>query len=158
MRFRLQCFDRPAYRVQIMASFETDNADRVDLWDQYRHLVDLFRFYLDLIIKANIFYSAVAGGIISYVLSHMGPGEGSYIRFTLYIPILISVGFSLLSFIGFFQSVELHRSIQSIGKNLKLRQVTHSTLLPWVTMIIFMFHFFLAITLIWFLATMTRPS
>jgi len=38
-----------------------EKTDQVDLWDQYIVLVELFKFYLDLIIKANVFYSAVSG-------------------------------------------------------------------------------------------------
>jgi hypothetical protein len=40
------------------------------LWKQYQQNVDLYKFYLDLLIKFNVFYYAVTGAIISFVLAH----------------------------------------------------------------------------------------
>ena len=36
------------------------------LWRQYSLHVDLYKFYLDLAIKINVFYYAVTGAILAY--------------------------------------------------------------------------------------------
>lgn len=68
--------------------------DRELLWKQYSQNVDLYKFYMDLVIKINVFYYAVTGAILSYYFSHL---EVANIRFSLLLPILMSVAFA-----GFF--------------------------------------------------------
>jgi hypothetical protein len=38
------------------------------LWRQYALSVDLYKFYMDLVVKFNVFYYAVTGAILSFFL------------------------------------------------------------------------------------------
>jgi hypothetical protein len=63
-------------------------ADSADLlWKQYSLHVDLYKFYLDLVIKVNVFYYAITGAIVSYYFQHSGDGIS---RFGLLLPICFS--------------------------------------------------------------------
>jgi hypothetical protein len=65
------------------------------LWKQYQQNVDLFKFYMDLLIKFNVFFYAVTGAIISFVLAHSS--EHDLLRYALLLPLIMSVAFA-----GFF--------------------------------------------------------
>ena len=65
------------------------------LWKQYQQNVELFKFYLDLLVKFNVFFYAVTGAIVAFVLAHVG--ESSILRLALLLPMIMSVAFA-----GFF--------------------------------------------------------
>ena len=65
------------------------------LWKQYELHVGLYKFYLDLAIKVNIFYYAVTGAILSFYFSHVHEGAA---RLSLVLPALMSVAFAWLFF------------------------------------------------------------
>jgi hypothetical protein len=64
------------------------------LWKQYHQNIELYKFYMDLVIKFNIFYYAVTGAIISFFFKN---STISNVKYSLLFPIIISV-----SFAGFF--------------------------------------------------------
>ena len=68
--------------------------DRDLLWKQYQLNIDLYRSYLELVLKVNLFYYAITGAIVSFYFAH---AADSLIRFALVLPLVMSVAFS-----GFF--------------------------------------------------------
>ena len=110
-------------------------------WDQYCQLVDLFRFYLDLIIKVNLFFAAIVGGIVGYVASGGTP-------LLLALPLLISLFFLVQSAIGFFQSRELHQSVKVLAKAMDLKQQVHSSLLVLAALVSIGLHTLISGTLV----------
>lgn len=65
------------------------------LWRQYQQNIDLYKFYMDLTIKFNVFFYAVTGAIVSFALAQHDGND--LIRFSLLLPLVMS-----LSFAGFF--------------------------------------------------------
>ena len=65
------------------------------LWRQYQQNVDLYKFYMDLTVKFNVFFYAVTGAIVSFVLAQHNGND--LIRFSLLLPLVMS-----LCFAGFF--------------------------------------------------------
>lgn len=65
------------------------------LWRQYQQNIDLYRFYMEQTIKFNVFFYAVTGAIISYVLTHSN--DHALVQYALLLPLVMSVFFS-----GFF--------------------------------------------------------
>lgn len=64
------------------------------LWHQYKLHIDLYKHYLELVIKFNLFYYAVTGAILSFYFSNP---TMPFIGYSLLFPILLS-----LFFAGFF--------------------------------------------------------
>jgi hypothetical protein len=71
---------------------------RHDLWRQYQIHVDLYRHYLELTLKLNIFFYAVAGAIASFCLSR--PFPAGPIRYALLLPALLAIGLAAVCFYG----------------------------------------------------------
>lgn len=67
------------------------------LWKQYQLNVDLYKHYLDLVVKFNLFYYAVTGAILSFYFSKP---EIPMLKYSLLFPILLSVGFGGFFFYG----------------------------------------------------------
>jgi hypothetical protein len=66
------------------------------LWKQYELHLDLYKHYLELALKFNIFYYAVTGAVLSFYFSNAADvGMKRYLL--LVFPVLLSFGFG-----GFF--------------------------------------------------------
>ncbi len=63
-------------------------------WENYKLHVDLYRSYLDLALKLNLFYYAITGAILSFYFSHQ---TDPLIRYSLILPLVMSIAFA-----GFF--------------------------------------------------------
>jgi len=67
------------------------------LWRQYSQHTELYKFYLSLIIKVNIFFYGITGAILSYYFTHINQG---YICLSLILPILLSFIFAFIFIYG----------------------------------------------------------
>jgi len=65
--------------------------DRELDWNNYNMGVNLYRSYLDLVIKINLFYYAITGAIVSYYFAHSNNG---LVKYSLLLPILMSILFA----------------------------------------------------------------
>lgn len=75
----------------------TNNVDKEFLWRQYQINIDLYKHYLELTLKFNVFYYAVTGAILSFYFSQ---SDINLIRFALLLPIVMSIGFGIFFFYG----------------------------------------------------------
>ena len=62
-------------------------------WNDFKQNVELHRSYLDIAIKLNMFYYAITGAILSFYFTHNNIPMAKY---TLGLPILLSIGLSIL--------------------------------------------------------------
>jgi hypothetical protein len=69
------------------------------LWRQYSQSVDLYKFYMDLAVKFNVFYYAVTGAILSFYFAHPGIPDAKY---ALLLPIIMSAAFAAFFVYGAF--------------------------------------------------------
>lgn len=56
--------------------------------------VELYKFYMDLTVKFNVFYYAVTGAILSFYFANQNIDD---VKYSLLLPILMSIAFA-----GFF--------------------------------------------------------
>jgi hypothetical protein len=88
------------------------------LWKQYQQNIDLYKFYMDLLVKFNIFYYAVTGGIVSFYFSHIDIDK---IGYSLLLPILMSICFSGFFIYGAYLMKYLREEVFEIGNKLNLK-------------------------------------
>jgi hypothetical protein len=85
--------------------------DKTELsWNDYKLSVDLHHSYLELAIKLNLFYYAITGAILSFYFTHP---QTPYAKFALGLPILLSIGLSIL----FFWSAKLASNLRNHIRN-----------------------------------------
>jgi hypothetical protein len=63
------------------------------LWKQIEKDIELYKFYLELLLKSAVFVFAITGGIVSYFFSNEGK---PLMTLSLFIPILMNLGFFLI--------------------------------------------------------------
>lgn len=73
----------------------TTPSDLEVLWRNYALHVDLYKQYLDLTLRFNIFYYAITGAMLSFFFTNQDKG---IVKYLLLFPMLMSMFFSLLSF------------------------------------------------------------
>jgi len=69
-----------------------DQQDRDHLWREFELHVSLHRHHLDLVLRFNIFYYAITGAILSFVLTRKGV---PFARHALLFPVLMSLVYAL---------------------------------------------------------------
>lgn len=68
------------------------------LWRQYDMHNQLYKGYLELVVRLNVFYYAITGAILSFYFAHAG--ESELIRWSLLLPFLMSVALAGFFFYG----------------------------------------------------------
>ena len=86
----------------------SNEPDKELLWKQYSLHVDLYKHYLDMVLKFNVFYYAATGAILSFFFSKT---EVSQIKYSLLFPIIMSLCFAILFLYG---TVQLRISRQDL--------------------------------------------
>ena len=71
--------------------------DKDSLWKQNQLHIDLYKHYLELVVKFNVFYYAVTGAILSFYFSKT---DVPLIKYSLLFPIILSLGFGGFFFYG----------------------------------------------------------
>lgn len=73
--------------------------DRVELlWRQYEMNNQLYKGYLDLVVRLNVFYYAITGAILSFYFSHVP--ENGLTRWSLLLPFVMSIALASFFFYG----------------------------------------------------------
>jgi len=88
-------------------------------WRQYELATDLLKSYTDMILKLNIFYYAVTGGIVSFYFAK-APAIGPQLRWSLAIPIIMSVLLATLCWISLSYVDNMKTVLDSGVKELQL--------------------------------------
>ena len=88
------------------------------LWRQYNQAVELYKYYVDIVIKVNVFFYAVTGAILSFVVANLK--EPTY-KLAVLLPFAMSVGFAIVSIYGACLVPALRREIYACRDALKLK-------------------------------------
>ena len=65
------------------------------LWKQYNLNVGLYRGYLELVVKMNVFYYAVTGAILSYYFAHAAE---PLVKWSLLLPLAMSLALHIFPY------------------------------------------------------------
>src|SRR5579885_2220431 len=71
--------------------------DNDTLWKQYSLYVDLYKFYMEITVKINLFYYGITGAILSFYFTHPAT---PFVKLALGLPILMSVVLAGIFFYG----------------------------------------------------------
>ncbi len=97
--------------------------DHEDLWKEYDYHIDLYKFYLEMALKANGFFYAILGAIFSFVLTRGIPAASvKLIVVSLLIPILMSLAFAWTFIRGAKLSEQVRWTINVIKSQLKIER------------------------------------
>lgn len=71
--------------------------DRGASWKKLEKDLDLYKFYLDILLKAAAFILGITGAVTSYYFAH---AREKYIVYSLILPFIINIGFLLICSFG----------------------------------------------------------
>jgi hypothetical protein len=103
-------------------------ASRETHWNLYVLYVDLYKHYMELVLKFNVFHYAITGAIVSFYFA--AKGGIPLIRYSLFLPFAMSVSLVVLFGWGALLVVpETRREVLKIGEKLGFTVVTEFTIL-----------------------------
>ena len=97
------------------------------LWSQYSKLIDLYKFYLDITLKANILYYVITGGILTFIFS--GKGTDKFVIFSLLLPIGMGLLLSYIFWRGKILYGDIEKAIEILKKQIGLIAVPKTVIL-----------------------------
>jgi hypothetical protein len=84
--------------MSVKANTSTPRSIPQDIaWKQYELQIGIFKEYLNLVLKFNVFYYAATGALISYFFTK---SQVSWMKYSLLFPVLMSIGFAVLFLYG----------------------------------------------------------
>jgi hypothetical protein len=96
------------------------------LWKQYGVFVDLFRFYLDTMLKANIWFYSITGAILTYYFKN---AQDPLLKYSLVLPMILGLGFGIMCLYGSIQANDTRKKLIYIRDELKLPGMPHVQIL-----------------------------
>lgn len=88
------------------------------LWHQYSQNVELFKYYLKLVVEFNVFFYGITGAVVSYYLAH---ASEHYMRHALLLPFAMSALFAGFFIYGAILVPHLRREVFAIRDKLGLQ-------------------------------------
>jgi hypothetical protein len=98
-------------------------------WQEYEYLGDLYKFYLDLLIKAVVAFFAIVGGVLTLVLANVN--EKPIVVVALVVPFVMSVLMALAAWKARPKVKELRIGINRLGRSLDVAVEPHVEILDW---------------------------
>lgn len=120
--------------------------DKEEAWKQYGTLVDIYKFYVDQLIKFHTFYFAIAGGVALFALSNR---DGAT-PLVLLLPLVISIGGVGTFVFGIRKSRELTNEIKSVARRLEMLSA-HTEVLEFLCWAFLFVHLLIVSGLLWLL-------
>jgi len=99
------------------------------LWKQYATYVDLFKFYLDTALKANIWFYSITGAILTYYFKEESARPDSPVTtpldHALVLPMVLGIGLGVIFLFGSTQANDMRNKLNYIRDELKLPGMPH---------------------------------
>jgi len=104
-------------------------------WDDYKHLSDLFQFYLELVFKAFTFTLGVSGAVVTFVLGKEVQDDRHTAAFGILLPAVLCIGMGIAFLRAIPSAHELTDALNRLKVALGLELAPHgrnlSTGLTW---------------------------
>jgi hypothetical protein len=107
-----------------------DDARDRNAWREYELLVDLYKFYLGLVVQAAGAYFLIVGGILTLVLANVG--DHSVVAIALVVPILLSLLGAVAGFAARPKVEQLGVAVRSLGDRFEVTLRPHVEILKWL--------------------------
>ena len=101
------------------------------LWRQNVVLVDLYRYYIDLIWKVTIWYYTVVGVSLAYLFTHLNGGNRAYLPLLLFFLSALSIGVALIFSRVVFYVNQMEQWLEYIAVSLRLPGRPHVEFIRW---------------------------
>ena len=117
--------DKDKFRGEITVRIPHDDKSPPDLtkdprWLEYDHHIKLYQYYLDIALKANMFFYGITGGILAFIYKDVD--KGSKFTLALLLPILMSFSFAVVFLYGAYVGREVTYTIRVLKRQLGIKR------------------------------------
>jgi hypothetical protein len=89
-------------------------------WLEYDHHIKLYQYYLDIALKANMFFYGITGGILAFIYDD--EGKGLKFILALLLPALMSLSFAVVFLYGAHRGREVTFTIRLLKHELGIKR------------------------------------
>ncbi len=109
------------------------------LWKQYSLHIELYKFYLEIVIKLNLFYYAITGPMLSFYFSR---SNESLLKYSLILPVAMSIALGIFFIYGIRRLKVVRQDVFNLRDQLSLSVAPDLNVLSYL-LLIFSILFFL---------------
>lgn len=109
--------------------------DNDKLWKEFNIHIDLYKHHLALVLKFNIFYYAVTGGLLSFYFSKLAPNTINTLKWSLLFPVIMSVLYAVFFSYGAYLQSITRKAMKRIRGDLGLYTEPEMSVLLWILVI-----------------------
>lgn len=133
------------------------NREAEALWKQYTLNINLFKYYLNVVIQVNLFFYAITGGILSFFFSQP---QKEVVRYSLVLPMIMSLFLACMTIFGAVQNRNIEDEIKRISGELNLSVYPDVRVLTYVliTCAVFFFIVLLGLLILFIYAQSLFPA
>ena len=88
------------------------------IWKQYEKHIELYKYYLDIVVKINAFHFAISGAIFSFYFAHIDTPD---IKWALLLPALMSLCLTLFFTYAAVISLVSRQDVFDLRDQMKLK-------------------------------------
>lgn len=114
------------------------NREAEALWKQYTLNINLFKYYLNVVIQVNLFFYAITGGILSFFFSQP---QKEVVKYSLILPMIMSLFLACMTIFGAVQNRNIEDEIKRISDELNLSVYPDARVLTYVLITCAVFFF-----------------
>lgn len=97
---------------------ENELTDRELLWRQYHSYLELYKYYLDLSLKGNVFFYLITGSILTFYFTHR---KEEFIKYSLILPVVMSFALGFAFILGAYLTKGLGHDFVDLSSRLGFR-------------------------------------
>jgi hypothetical protein len=106
-----------------------ENVHDSNAWREYELLVDLYKFYLGLVVQTASAYFVIVGGILTLVLANVD--DQPIVAWSLAVPVLLSLLGATAGFVARPKVEQLFSAVRQLGDELSVTLPPHIEILRW---------------------------
>lgn len=118
---------------------EHEAIDRELLWRQYHSYLELYKYYLELSLKGNVFFYLITGSILTFYFTN---SNKPLVKYSLILPVVMSLALGAAFLLGAHSTRELGMDFIDLSSRLGFRTC------PRVKILIFLLYSFGSIFII----------
>lgn len=117
--------EKDKFRGELTVITPPDDKSLPDLtkdprWLEYDHHIKLYQYYLDIALKANMFFYGITGGILAFIYND--EGKGVKFILALLLPILMSLSLAVVFLYGAYVGREVTYTIRVLKRQLGIKR------------------------------------
>jgi len=123
---------------------------RKDKWEEYKIHIELYKYYLDIFLKASLALLGITGGILTFYFNDK-TGSGSLLKKALYLPLVFCLAYAGVYLYGAWLWCKVSVTVELLRVQLGIERVPDIQILTALLVVFGAVFYIIGVALLWFI-------